>query len=70
MRFGSEVWKDGNTANSDECKTPESDGETSNRTLVYDTEIRNNLKQKKLLLRNKNNQQNLKVDLDSKYILF
>ena len=30
MRVGSEVWDYGNTTNSDECKTPGSDGEISN----------------------------------------
>ena len=29
-RFGSEAWDYENTNNSDGCKTPESDGETSN----------------------------------------
>ena len=30
MRVGSEVWDNGNTTNSDGCKTSGSDGETSN----------------------------------------
>ena len=30
MRVCSEVWDDGNTSNGDGCKTPGSDGETSN----------------------------------------
>ena len=29
-RFGSKAWDDGNTGNSNRCKTPGSDGETSN----------------------------------------
>ena len=29
-KFGSEAWDDGNTGNSDGCKTPGSDGKTSN----------------------------------------
>ena len=29
-RVGSEAWDDGNTSNSDECKTPGSDSETLN----------------------------------------
>ena len=31
MRVGSEIWNDGNTANSDCCKNPGTDGETSNK---------------------------------------
>ena len=34
MRIGSEVWDDGNTANGDGCKTPGSDGETSNIKIL------------------------------------
>ena len=33
-RFGSETWDDGNTSNSDGCKTPGSDGETSNKKFI------------------------------------
>ena len=33
MRVGSEVWGNGNTANSDWCKTSGSDRETSNINL-------------------------------------
>ena len=32
-RFGSEAWDDENTGNSDRCKTPGSDKETSNTLL-------------------------------------
>ena len=34
-RFGYETWNDGNTAYSDGCKTPGSDGETSNNSSFY-----------------------------------
>ena len=30
LRVGTEVWDDGNTVNCDGCKTPGSDGESSN----------------------------------------
>ena len=33
-RFGSEAWDDGNTGNSDGCKTLGSDGETSNYKII------------------------------------
>ena len=35
IEFGSEAWDDGNTNNSDECKTPGSDGETSNMKICF-----------------------------------
>ena len=34
LRTGTEVWDDGNTANDDGCKTPGSDGETSNKLAI------------------------------------
>ena len=34
LRVGIEKWEDGNTSNDDGCKTPGSDGEISNKSML------------------------------------